>query len=627
MIVKFFRHGTGGSGSVFNYLLGKDGDRPDADVLRGDITTQKHLIDSLTFKRQYTSGCLSFEEAPDHLNDQQKDAIMDSFEATITAGLEADRVSFSWIEHRDKGRLELNFVIANVDLQHGRLFQPYVHSQDKRRINAWKDLQNIEYDLADPNDPARKRLMGQRDNLPRDIKQIRQDITDGLKSMIEDGLVSKRQDVTQALEEAGFEIARQTPSSISIKNPNGKRNIRLTGKIYERDFHFSPELQEEVERSSQNYREGSRGRHQKAQRLHDSEIERKRGYHQGRHEKPRHEQRGLKDPANHAKGQYRYCSQNLFRAAPSPFNPRFRRSNRTNADDDRELRHTHRGVDQAAREETHRHHQIRRENLDDNSWSHWPHLIRSRCDSRRYHRSEVFQADTNYPAATDTAAHKLRAEIRYGQETTRPNTASNASPAGHHQTPKTDAKRSRAVYGADAEQKRSGYSGIDGLIEQIGQNEDTGARTLADVVQTVASFNERANERLQWMDQASERSRNNASCVDKRVIGIRERTNSAHRAVEDVSEYDNTARLYRERYGAARAQYDAVKERIEQTSERTKKNRVIAEDNDKLTAKLEIGIQGVRQAAEETRDAIKAKEQEIERARTPTRSRYPSMGR
>ena len=399
MIVKFFRHGTGGSGSVFNYLLGKDGDRPDADVIRGDITTQKHLIDSLAFKRQYTSGCLSFEEAPDHLSDQQKDAIMDSFEATITAGLEADRVSFSWIEHRDKGRLELNFVIANVDLQHGRLFQPYVHSQDKRRINAWKDLQNIEYDLADPNDPARKRLMGQRDNLPRDIKQIRQDITDGLKSMIEDGLVSNRQDVSQALEEAGFEIARQTPSSISIKNPNGKRNIRLTGKIYERDFHFSPELQEEVERSSQDYREGSRGRHQKAQRLHDSEIERKRDYHQGRHEKPRHEQRGLKDPANHAKGQYRYCSQNLFKAAPSPFNPRFRRSNRTNADDDRELRHTHRGVDQAARGETHQHHQIRRENLDDNSWPHWPHLIRSRCDSRRYHRSEVFQADTNYPAA------------------------------------------------------------------------------------------------------------------------------------------------------------------------------------------------------------------------------------
>lgn len=134
------------------------------------------------------------------------------------------------------------------------------------------------------------------------------------------------------------------------------------------------------------------------------------------------------------------------------------------------------------------------------------------------------------------------------------------------------------------------------------------------------------------MDQASERSRNNASRVDKRVMGFRERTNSAHRAVEDVSEYDSTARLYKERYGAARAQYDAVKERIEQNSERTEKNRVIAEDNDKLTAKLEIGIQGVRQAAEETRDAITAKEQEIaleqeiERTKAATRSQSPRMG-
>lgn len=65
MIVKFFRHGTGGGSAVFDYLLGKDGDRPDAEILRGDVDQQKLLIDSLEFKRQYTSGCLSFEEAPE----------------------------------------------------------------------------------------------------------------------------------------------------------------------------------------------------------------------------------------------------------------------------------------------------------------------------------------------------------------------------------------------------------------------------------------------------------------------------------------------------------------------------------------------------------------------------------
>ena len=69
MIVKMFRHGTGGSANVFNYLLGKDEERLDAEVLRGDIETQKLLIDSLNFKRKYTSGCLSFEETPAYLTD------------------------------------------------------------------------------------------------------------------------------------------------------------------------------------------------------------------------------------------------------------------------------------------------------------------------------------------------------------------------------------------------------------------------------------------------------------------------------------------------------------------------------------------------------------------------------
>jgi hypothetical protein len=199
MIVKFFRHGTGGGSAVFDYLLGKDGDRPDAEILRGDVAQQKLLIDSLDFKRQYTSGCLSFEEAPEHLTIKQKNEIMDGFEETITAGLEVDRVSFAWVEHRDKGRLELNFVIANVDLEHGRLFQPYIHSQDKTRVNAWKDIQNIHYDLSDPNDPIRKRLMAQRDNLPRATKEAREAITEGLESMVANGLITNRHEVIKTL--------------------------------------------------------------------------------------------------------------------------------------------------------------------------------------------------------------------------------------------------------------------------------------------------------------------------------------------------------------------------------------------------------------------------------------------
>ena len=176
MIVKFFTNGTGGSKGVFDYLL-KDKEQPDgkrlgAEVLRGDIDNQALLIDSLDFKQKYTSGCLSFTESADEVTTAQKNALMDGFEETIRAGLDVDRVAVSWIEHRDKGRLELNFVFANVDLKHGRAFQPYVHNVDKRRVNAWKDMQNIEYGFTDPNDPANKRLMAQRDNLPRTLKTL-----------------------------------------------------------------------------------------------------------------------------------------------------------------------------------------------------------------------------------------------------------------------------------------------------------------------------------------------------------------------------------------------------------------------------------------------------------------------
>ena len=106
-------------------------------------------------------------------------------------------------------------------------------------MNAWKDIQNIEHGFTDPNDPANKRLMAQRDNLSREIKDARQAITDGLQALVIEGMITNRADVIQALTSSGFEIARETDKAISIKNPAGKRNIRLTGGLYERDFNYS----------------------------------------------------------------------------------------------------------------------------------------------------------------------------------------------------------------------------------------------------------------------------------------------------------------------------------------------------------------------------------------------------
>jgi len=612
MIVKFFTRGTGGSKGVFDYLLNDkeqpDGKRLDAEVLRGDIDNQALLIDSLDFKQKYTSGCLSFTETADQVTQAQKNALMDGFEQTIRAGLDVDRVAVSWIEHRDKGRLELNFVFANVDLEHGRAFQPYVHSVDKRRVNAWKDMQNIEHGFTDPNDPANKRLMAQRDNLPREIKDARQAITEGLQALVIEGVITKREDVIQALTDNGFEIARETDKAISIKNPEGKRNIRLTGGLYERDFQFSREVQNTVTAASENYRARGTERYDAAKQLYDSEIARKRNYHQARHGEPRHEQRGLKDAVINTKSRYRYSPQSLFTEAPSPFNPRFKRPSRTNADTDRELLYTYRKFDTAARGQASENHQVRNEDMGNSDRFDSIYGTAIRHIDRGIVDQQVLEADLHHSTAanTDTAAHRLQSEVRYGQETTRTSTASPTSTARYNQTSR-----------ADARQERSRYSGIDSLIEQIGADEDARVGTLTDVVQAVASFNDRTNKRVQWLGQASEKSRNNASNVDKRVIGVRKRTDAARSAVENVSEYDNTARLSRERYNATRERYSEVREQ----------DRAITGENNRIADRNRDGVEGIKHAVGQVREIIKAKEQELERARAPTRSLSPSMGR
>ena len=219
--------------ATMDYLLGKDKDREGARLLSGDPELTKRLSDSLSFQNRHTVGVLSFQEV--NISDEDKRAIMESFESSLLAGLEKDQYNITWIEHTDKDRLELNFVIANTELTTGKRLQPYYDKVDRPLVENWKQVTNHEYKLTDPHDPdkaqAIKTLSSQ--NLPQDIRKIKEQIGQVISHQIEQGNVTDRKDVIDTLQQAGFEIARQTDKSISIKNPDGKRNIRLEGIIYE----------------------------------------------------------------------------------------------------------------------------------------------------------------------------------------------------------------------------------------------------------------------------------------------------------------------------------------------------------------------------------------------------------
>lgn len=578
MIVKFFRHGTGGGSAVFDYLLGKEEDRPDAEILRGDVAQQKLLIDSLEFKRQYTSGCLSFEEAPDHLTIKQKNEIMDGFEETITAGLEVDRVSFAWVEHRDKGRLELNFVIANVDLEHGRLFQPYIHSHDKTRINAWKDIQNIGYDLSDPNDPIRKRLMAQRDNLPRATKEAREAITEGLENLVAEGLITNRDEVIQTLQDAGFEIARETDKAISIKNPDpkAKRNIRLTGGLYERDFKFSPEVQETVERDSSAYRDDATGRLREATRVLYEELDRKRDYHQARHGEPKRQANQVKEHVRDAPSSDRHLTGQSHYQSPSPYDakPRTTKS-RDRADDELVFARVKPNDASSPRKRA-------RLCVPPSMGSgHWLRDWRFSDDGIwRNNRNEIGIKD--HAKTTHTASQP-----------------SHASERGYHSAAERDYRLPRAE-----------YREIESIIDGIGRNARQGTQSVTEHVRGIRDFTEQAHERAASLVESSQAIYRRANDNRRTTEQTRNHTDTAHNSLERVSEYISTSRRVNERYERIRDDARRLDGTVKEFTERNK-----------------TGTEQIDERARDCREISQQMTQALEKQR-PTRSYSgPSMGR
>lgn len=282
MLVKIHSRGQGGGSGPVDYLLGKDRERELAFVLRGNPEQTKELIDSLSFKRNYTSGVLSFEEAD--LPDHKKQELMNELERHLMSGLGANQYECLWIEHRDKGRLELNFLIPNVELVTGKRLQPYFDRVDRSRNDAFQTYMNGKYQLSDPNDPSKNRIMSYAADLPDDKHKMAEHITNGLMHMVTAGEISNRNDIIKSLNNNGFPVVRETKKAISIRVPGEARNTRLTGAIYEQSFTASPTLRAEIEKNGKLYGDQLGQRTEKARILYESEILKKSEYNRERYE-------------------------------------------------------------------------------------------------------------------------------------------------------------------------------------------------------------------------------------------------------------------------------------------------------------------------------------------------------
>lgn len=219
--------------------------------MRGDAQMSVDLINSLETKWRYVSGVLSFHP-DDKVTPEQEQRTIEDFEKLAFAGLPPDSFNILWVRHTHAGKHELHFVIPRVELSTGKALNPFYPGW-QYHFRAFRDLCNYREGWARPEDPKRARvstpehakvpterieLWGKATNA-KERTEAKEKITAYLQTLIGKGVIQNRDHVVNALKEVGLEVARQGEDYISIKNPDGGKNLRLKGGIYAKQFELN----------------------------------------------------------------------------------------------------------------------------------------------------------------------------------------------------------------------------------------------------------------------------------------------------------------------------------------------------------------------------------------------------
>ncbi|MFP6304571.1 relaxase/mobilization nuclease domain-containing protein [Helicobacter pylori] len=260
MLVKFWginQGGGDGDGSV-NYLLNERVEQGTAKVLKGDANLTKSLLLSLTQKHKACVGCLSFEES--NIDKSLKYELMESFENALLTESMQNRYNILWVEHTDKGRLELNFVIPRIDLITQKAFTPYYHSADITRIDIWKDYINLKHVFTNPKDLEKQHNMQFHNTKTPQGKELLETY-EKLDKLIQENLgklFNSREDIINFLKDNQCEVTRQGKDYISVKLPNEPKTKRLKGFYYHEKFRSITDIREQIREARQ--RESQRER-------------------------------------------------------------------------------------------------------------------------------------------------------------------------------------------------------------------------------------------------------------------------------------------------------------------------------------------------------------------------------
>ena len=257
MNVTIFPTGKGGAESAVRYLLSDtdhEGKKRSAlpEILFGDPKTFIEIANATSRLHKYTSGVVSVRDR-ESLTQEQIDTVVELFRSTFLPGMKVDEYFEDfWVLHRDKGNLELHFLVANTELT--TVQQLNIHPPGETNIqffNAFVAVMNDNFGFAqvvpDPLKISLKPFEAKSPNGKRD-KKDKEDFAKVLHSEIVNGFISNRNQLIGYLKRHGIDVPTVGSNFITVRLPGAKKNTRLKGPLFTKDSDYA-ELVRQHQRS------------------------------------------------------------------------------------------------------------------------------------------------------------------------------------------------------------------------------------------------------------------------------------------------------------------------------------------------------------------------------------------
>lgn len=248
MNITIFPTGKGGSESAVRYLLSDtdhEGKKRSVlpEILFGDPKTFIEIANATSRLHKYTSGVVAFRDR-ESLTQEQINSVVEIFRSTFLPGMKVDE-NFAdfWVLHRDKGNLELHFLVANTELTTGQ--QLNIHPPGQKNIqlfNAFVAVMNDNFGFAqvvpDPLKIALKPFEAKSENGKKD-KKAKSDFAKVLHSEIVNGFISNRNQLIGHLKKSKIDVALIGDDFITVRLPGARRNTRLKGPLFSKDSDYA----------------------------------------------------------------------------------------------------------------------------------------------------------------------------------------------------------------------------------------------------------------------------------------------------------------------------------------------------------------------------------------------------